>query len=139
MTRFTNLLSVFLILTLLPACEKEKDDTQLLKEEVINVHDEVMPKMDNIMKLKAELKAIKQDTANVIPSDKLIQLNNLILNLEKADREMMEWMRNYDPLMEGMTEEEQIVYLKAQKISIKRVKQSMLSAILDAELYTKKN
>jgi hypothetical protein len=94
--------------------------------------------MDDIMKLKAQLKLIKADTAEVLPSDELILVNNLIDNLEKADKSMMNWMRNYDSLMEGMSEEEKLTYLMKEEAAIKLVKQKMLSAISEAKIFLEK-
>jgi len=139
MPLFTRLSFYTFFALLLFACEADKKGIEELQADVIEVHDEVMPKMDDIMKLKAQLKLIKADTAQVLPSDDLILVNNLIDNLEKADKSMMKWMRSYDSLMEDMTEEEKIAYLKKEEAAIKLVKQKMLSAISEAKLFLEKH
>jgi hypothetical protein len=135
---FTRFSIYVLVATLFFSCETDKKSVEELQADVIEVHDEVMPKMDDIMKLKAQLKLIKADTAEVLPSDELILVNNLIDNLEKADKSMMNWMRNYDSLMEGMSEEEKLTYLMKEEAAIKLVKQKMLSAISEAKIFLEK-
>jgi hypothetical protein len=138
MLLFTRFSICVLLATLFFSCETDKKSVEELQADVIEVHDEVMPKMDDIMKLKAQLKLIKADTAEVLPSDELILVNNLIDNLEKADKSMMNWMRNYDSLMEGMSEEEKLTYLMKEEAAIKLVKQKMLSAISEAKIFLEK-
>ncbi|GAB3332815.1 hypothetical protein GCM10027429_12640 [Marivirga atlantica] len=135
---FTRFSICVLVAILFFSCETDKKSVEELQADVIEVHDEVMPKMDDIMKLKAQLKLIKADTAEVLPSDELILVNNLIDNLEKADKSMMNWMRNYDSLMEGMSEEEKLTYLMKEEAAIKLVKQKMLSAISEAKIFLEK-
>lgn len=79
---FTRFSICVLVAILFFSCETDKKSVEELQADVIEVHDEVMPKMDDIMKLKAQLKLIKADTAEVLPSDELILVNNLIDNLE---------------------------------------------------------
>jgi len=135
MLLFTRFSISVLLATLFFSCKTDKKSVEELQADVIEVHDEVMPKMDDIMKLKAQLKLIKVDTSEVLPSDELVLVNNLIDNLEKADKSMMNWMRNYDSLMEGMSEEEKLNYLMKEEAAIKLVKQKMLSAISEAKTF----
>lgn len=48
---------------------------------------------------------------------------------------MMNWMRNYDPRMEAMSDEEKIAYLKRQKKSIEEVSEKMKFSISEAEAF----
>jgi prefoldin subunit 5 len=50
---------------------------------------------------------------------------------------MMNWMRNYDPRMEDMTDDEKIKYLKKQRASISEVSEKMNKSIAEAEEYLK--
>jgi len=121
------LLSAFFIV----ACGSKEADIEKLKSETIAIHDEVMPKMDDIMKLKKSLRNEMDSTQ----SNEEIQ--QLIILLEEADKAMMNWMRNYDPRMENMTEEEKIEYLNEQKLSISEVSKKMNKSISEAEEYLK--
>ena len=124
-------LSFIVAVILLSSCESKEKEVEKLKSESIAIHDEVMPKMDDIMKLKKALKS-KQDSTNNVNSD---QIQEMILALEESDKAMMNWMRNYDPRMEGMSDEEKITYLKDQKSSIEEVSKQMKSSISKAESY----
>ncbi|WP_375580897.1 hypothetical protein ABWH96_07740 [Marivirga tractuosa] len=124
-------LSLVLIAVLVISCESKEKEVEKLKSETIEVHDEVMPKMDTIMKLKKSLKANQDSTEDV----KNEEIQELINALEESDKAMMNWMRNYDPRMEGMSDDEKIVYLKDQKSSIEKVSQQMKSSISEAEDY----
>jgi hypothetical protein len=124
-------LSLMLFAFLMISCESKEKEVEKLKTETIAIHDEVMPKMDDIMKLKKSLKA-EQDS---VSTEKSTDIQQMIISLENSDRAMMNWMRNYDPQMEGMSDEEKIEYLKKQKASIHEVSEQMKSSISEAENY----
>jgi len=125
--------SGILIFSLLLSCESKKKEVEKLQAETIEIHDEVMPKMDDIMRLKKSLKS-EQDS---VSSEKHEKIQALIVSLEKADEAMMNWMRNYDPKMENMSEAEKLEYLKNQKAAISKVSQQMKSSISGAEEFLK--
>ncbi len=116
--------------------EKEKlkeSEIESLKTEVIGVHDEVMPKMDKIMQLKAKLNQNIEEISDSTSSDSLVIVRNLLNDLEVADASMMVWMRNYDPMMDDMSHEEKLLYLEEKNKEIQLVRQQMLSAIAQSE------
>ncbi|MAJ37149.1 MAG: hypothetical protein CMC19_04365 [Flavobacteriaceae bacterium] len=102
---------------------------------VLDIHDEVMPKMSTIAKLSSELKPlIKEDSLAKEKFD----------NLVHAHEEMMNWMQafgtkfNSDEIMNGAElSEEKREILAQEKIAITEVKEAMLYAISDAENYLK--
>ncbi|HET8861439.1 hypothetical protein [Marivirga sp.] len=124
-------LSLFLVGLLIIGCDSKEKEIDNLKAETIQVHDEVMPKMDVIMNLKSSLKR-KQDSIDTRESEKIQELIN---SLESSDKAMMNWMRNYDPRMEDMSDEEKIEYLTQQKASIHEVSDEMKNSISEAEAY----
>jgi hypothetical protein len=118
---------------LMISCESKEKEVEELKSETIAIHDEVMPKMDVIMKLKKSLKS-KYESAAESEKEKI---QEMIMSLEDSDEAMMNWMRNYDPQMEDMSNAEKIAYLKNQKSSITQVSKQMKSSISEAEKYLK--
>ncbi len=116
------------MISFLMSCESKEQEVEKLKTETIAIHDEVMPKMDDIMKLKKELKSKQDSTSNE-------EVQRLISALEESDKAMMNWMRNYDPRMEDMSDDEKLEYLKSQKSAIQKVKGKMNSSIAEAEDY----
>jgi hypothetical protein len=105
---------------------------QALYDEVMKVHDEVMPKMNDIYKLKEDL---KKEIANApdIVEEKRKEIESAILQLDAASESMMDWMRNFDPLPDSSGEEKARQYLEEQKVKVDKVKETMLQAIENAK------
>lgn len=102
----------------------------VLYKEVMDVHDEVMPKMGDIMRLKGSLHE-KLDSISLQDANKEQRriLEQAIIELEEADEAMMQWMRNFQPQDKVAEKEKVINYYKQQKVEIKGVKTKMLQAI----------
>jgi regulator of replication initiation timing len=116
------------MLSLVWGCGEKKQDNQALYDEVMKVHDEVMPKMDDIYKLKQELKKHISDNPNLV-DEKRKTIEATILKLDSASEAMMVWMRNFNPLPDSLGEERAREYLEDQQEKIKSVKEEMLDAI----------
>jgi len=109
--------------------EKKKEDLPALKEEVMKVHDEVMPKMGPLMKAKKELLKKAETETDSLRIMKYLEVSGQI---ELANESMMDWMHNYNPNFDG---DEVAVkeYLNEKKKSIEKVKIDMISALLASE------
>lgn len=116
-----SFLVMFPLLALTVISCQETDKNKALENEVMEVHDEVMPEMDNVMKLKKELKE-KLDEAD---SSRAKRIKEAINELEKADEGMMNWMREYDSPAGSLSEEEAKQYLQQEKEKITKVKEQM--------------
>ncbi|MFP4090031.1 MAG: hypothetical protein ACLFUB_08635 [Cyclobacteriaceae bacterium] len=113
---------------------EEAQEDSLFKE-MMSIHDEVMPKMDNIMRLKRSLRqkidSLQQtQTQTNIPTDSLQQL---VQDLEEADDAMMNWMRSNDFEFEGMSHEEIMEELRTERENIIVVREKMLNSIEQAQ------
>jgi molecular chaperone GrpE (heat shock protein) len=106
------------LFTSLIACQKNAEDKQkTMINEVMAVHDEVMPKMDDIMSLKSSL-----DSAIKVSPDSA-KAKTLYSNLDMADNQMMDWMENYDSeSVKGKSAVEISKYFTKQKTKITEVK-----------------
>ncbi|GAA5042908.1 hypothetical protein GCM10011506_45850 [Marivirga lumbricoides] len=129
----------FILSASLQSCNSKEKDIEVLKDEVISIHDEVMPRMDELMRLKGELKEMQNTLDSTATQESKREITRHITSLNKADEEMMNWMRKYDPQMENKSEQEKLDYLESQKIAIKMVRQEMLSAIAQSEEFLKNN
>jgi len=127
------IVSVLILAFLFFSCESKQKEVEKLKSETIAIHDEVMPKMDDIMKLKRSLK-LKRDT---VSAEDKANIQDMIIALEESDEAMMNWMRNYDPRMQDMTDTEKIEYLTQQKAAISEVSEKMKKSIAEAEEFVK--
>lgn len=126
------LLSV-LMLSVIFSCSKSEDKQKKMIEEVMAVHDEVMPKMDEIMTLKGQLDSISKVS---LDSSKA---KELYVALDSADVQMMEWMEKYNPdQVKGKSEEEVVKYYEDEKNKIIKVKELTNASIEEAKAFLKK-
>ena len=122
------------LFTALTACQKNAEDKQkVMINEVMAVHDEVMPKMDDIMSLKSSL-----DSAIKVSPDSA-KAKKLYSALDVADNQMMDWMENYDSdSVKGKSEEEISKYFADQKTKITKVKVLTNKSIEEAKGFLRK-
>ncbi len=114
---------VLLSLTYLSCGPKLNDENKVLKDEVMAIHDDVMPKMSDIHRNKKMLrKALKVVEGE--ENKKVLSLH--IKKLEEADEAMMKWMGEYK-IPESDNEAKE--YLLRQKKEISSVRDQMLKAI----------
>lgn len=122
-----NLL-LFLFAVTLFACGPKESET--LYDEVMLLHDEVMPKIGDIRKVEKSLKA---EMEQLIAEDSTADLSNLEANLaaaQNAGSGMMEWMRGFKAdELESMSEEEKVAYLKDEKVKIQKVNQDIKNVL----------
>ncbi|WP_044173147.1 hypothetical protein [Flectobacillus major] len=121
-----------LLLGIATSCNKaqEEDQQKKLIEEVIAVHDEVMPKMDVIMSLKGQL-----DSVSKVSKDS-IKAKELFVQLDSADIKMSNWMAEYNPeSVKGKGIEEALKYLEGEKKKINEVKVLTNTSIANAKQF----
>lgn len=106
------------------------DPNKVLYNQVMDIHDEVMPRMDDIMKLKRELKQTIENSASLVP-EKRKEIEHKILQLDSAGKAMMDWMADFRP--EDYTGDDLRAYLESEMERIKKVKETMLEAIEKAK------
>lgn len=147
-----NIKSLFIVgLFALAACGKSgehehgnhdsaMDDSpnQALYDQVMDVHDEVMPKMDDIMKLKRKLQDEIANTPDMVVERKE-QLEKVIANLDSASNAMMTWMHEFNPLPDSVDQEKAREYLESEMERIRKVKTFMLESIEKAQSEAKAN
>lgn len=121
-----------------PEDEVEEGPNQALYDQVMNVHDEVMPKMEDIYKLKSQLQEQIANTPDMV-IEKKEQLEKMIQQLDSANNLMMDWMHQFNPLPDSVDQEQGRAYLESQLEKIKQVKEGMLSAIEKATEESGKN
>jgi len=105
------------LLVVLASCVSNNQEKELkqLEQEVIELHDEVMPLMDPLYKIRKGLQEMTElDSAN-------IELKNAINTIEIAEEAMMDWMRNYDMTFKGNDSAETLQYFSEKKKSIEQV------------------
>lgn len=133
-----TLLSLVVMTLLLTGCNKNQSATsetdtsdnpnQVLYDQVMDVHDEVMPQMDEIMKLKRSLQEQIANTPDMVVERKE-QLEKIISNLDSASNSMMDWMHKFNPLPDSVDQELAREYLEGEMEKIRNVKTLMLESI----------
>jgi hypothetical protein len=111
---------------------QEAGGNQALYDDVMKVHDEVMPKMNDIYKLREQLKKQISDTPGMAAKKKE-EIESTIIKLDSASEEMMVWMRNFNPLPDSLGEDSAREYLEKEKVKVNEVKEAMLQAIEEAK------
>lgn len=127
-----SLLTFFTIISCAPADKPAEVETEVTEpkspielawDEVMVVHDEVMPKMSTLSRLKKQL---RQDS---------VKHAELIATITQAEDGMWDWMHQLTPLktIKTMSETEAKSTLDQEMASITEVKRLMLESIETAE------
>tara|TARA_B100000497_G_C7611640_1_gene367327 strand:+ start:122 stop:520 length:399 start_codon:yes stop_codon:yes gene_type:complete len=118
---------ILIILGLSMACNNSgsTEESKKLYDEIMKIHDEVMPKMGDIRKLSKQLKKIEdyQSIDSIV-----VSLNDL----DNAHESMMGWMAQFK-MPKEISNEEEMEFLNSQMKSVTVMKNTMLSALDRAE------
>ena len=130
----------------LAACNNNADQVQELEKEVLNIHDEVMPKMEEIMALKkglnqkiAELDSLQQEGASSTTlAQERQQSLDLSSRLNRADSLMTGWMYEYrGDSAKALPAGEALGYFRLEKDKIVLVKELTYKSIEEAREFLK--
>lgn len=137
-----SLIAVFGILT---ACNQsgkdvktsdsaDKKSNQALYNQAMDIHDEVMPKMDDLVTLKSKLKD-SLDNKSIVEARKN-DLENRIHLLDSAYDSMMDWMHDQRlrPPQDTTNHPSYKAYMEAKLESAKLMKSLILDALEKAKL-----
>lgn len=123
-----------------------KDKITGLETEVLTIHDEVMPKMDQIMTLKSQLsKKIQhmdslqnEGISSITFAEERIKAVDLNQKLNESDKLMMKWMHEYrGDSAKKLKSDQALTYFEKEKEKILNVKQTTLKSIQEAETFLK--
>lgn len=136
MLKFISRIIFLCFLTSLAGCESNsKDQNQELKQEVIDIHDEVMPLMGDLKSLKKKI-----DEKNILISqsdpeniDKIKKLESLSNDLDSAFNGMFVWMRQFQSSYDELSKDEVQTYLLEQKQKVEKVNRDIKKALTEAK------
>ena len=129
-----NYLLIFCAL-LLAGCGNNLEETNVaLRAEIIGVHDEVMPKMGELMSLqkKALAQADSLSLQDSTATAKIQELTQLAGQLKAANEGMFVWMRQYSLKDDGKSPEELKSYLDSQLVLAQKVRKDIQDALAQA-------
>ncbi|WP_031525413.1 hypothetical protein [Dyadobacter crusticola] len=134
-----------ILISLIAGCtKKEEDKVATLENEVLAIHDEVMPKMDSIMLLKSRLSKKIQEIdslSNVGVSsntmaEQRIKAVDLNQKLNESDKLMMDWMHEYrGDSAKKLKPEQAVTYFESERDKILQVKQLTLRSMQEAAIF----
>lgn len=116
----------------------EASPNQALYDQVMDVHDEVMPKVGEINRLQRELKEKIASSPDMV-AERKAELEQVISNLDSASNAMMTWMHEFNPLPDSVDQEKAREYLETEMERIRKVKTLMLESIEKAKEEAAKN
>lgn len=127
-----------LVLSAITSCNSDKNEQQFLFDEVMEIHDQIMPEMGNLKTMAAKLSqkadSLATDTLND-HSQQIDEMRSLSGKLKDANESMMRWMRQFEQAEEGTPHEEVMEYLTKQRQQIQKVSETMLTSKEEAEKY----
>lgn len=107
-----------------------KKENEVLKNEVIAIHDEVMPLMGELKNYQKQVeKKINQADSLGIPAEELARLRTVAGELGDAFEGMFVWMRQFKSSYDEMTEQQIHDYLQEQKVLVEKVNDDIKNAL----------
>jgi Mg2+ and Co2+ transporter CorA len=103
-----------------------------LYNQVMDVHDEIMPKMEDLYKLKKDIQNQIANSPDMV-IEKKHQLEKVISNLDSAANSMMDWMHKFNPLPDSVDQEQARAYLESEMEKIKKVRDITYDALEQAK------
>ncbi len=103
---------------------------QQLLDEVMAIHDEVMPKMSRMNELQQKMSNMASSTSDKALKDKYL---DFATKLEKADNKMMDWMAEFPEDITKFSEEEANKILVSEKTKVLGMKEQVLVALKETE------
>ena len=110
----------------------ERGPNQELYDEVMSVHDEVMPKMNDLHKAKTSLQT-RLGLPGVNEFEKQ-EIGRKIARIDSASEGMMIWMRQFEPLSDSQVGEDSArAYLELELQKVKKVRADIHQALQAVE------
>ena len=125
-----NKLFIFgLILCLVSCSQAEEKLSEELQEKVLGLHDELMPKTEEIVSLQAQLDSLSTGKDSV-------HINKLKRALAKSDQAMMDWMHQFSmDSLSKMDVKSKVEYLGKQYTQLKDLQKLTDSTLHAAKAY----
>jgi len=125
---YTSMLLVMIFFLINCSGDSRRSHIDAVEQEVMEVHNHVMPLMGEVARLKDELEKSKENLDS-LAIEQAEAIDILLLELSAANEGMMDWMRSYSGDFSKMEQEEIEKYLNEQKKEIKKVEARITRAI----------
>ncbi|TVP50650.1 MAG: hypothetical protein EA341_06920 [Mongoliibacter sp.] len=134
---FSSVSCIIYVTIILLSCGTQNESNEELKDEVIAIHDEVMPKMGELKTLKKNILAVSEtlyQEDSVMHAELIGKLESLAERMDQAFDGMFVWMRQYKPGSEDMSEKEYREYLLDQKEKVQKVNADIKATMNEAKV-----
>jgi hypothetical protein len=128
-----SIIQFFVIILMITACGKKSDDGQesntdnrVLYNEIMDIHDEVMPKTEQLYNISKQLKTNLKDATTDAERD---LLQNQIDYFDSVNMMMMDWMHEFKPLPDTTSEQAAHDYYETHLEKVKLVREAILTAL----------
>ena len=120
------------LIGLLISCQDAKEKAfDSLNQEVMELHDKIMPKSELLTNYKSKLDSLAKGPDSV-------HVKKLQIALEKADQSMMDWMHNFSlDSLDKMDIKSKLAYLSNQLTELKNIDQLTDSTLNASKKYIK--
>ena len=135
MKNLTHSIFIFLLALSFSCGPSPSEKNQQLRDEVIAVHDEVMPLMGKLKSLEKEAASAAEELEASGSEDttRIEELKALAFDLNQAYEGMFVWMRQYETEDGELTPEEVKAYLDDQMSKVSVVNEDIKAALEKAE------
>ena len=120
-----------------PAGETSSMDAKALEAKVMALHDEVMPKVNEISDLGAQLRKFKAALPES-PEGRIDSpdgLDQVMESLKLSEQGMWEWMKSYSDTKPTLTEDQLKPFMEKQLEILNKVNQDMTTSIEKAKAW----
>lgn len=143
-----SLLTGLALTSILMACSSS-NAVETAEKDVFAVHDELMPKMDDLAKARRALQARLTSLDSVATTgsaaatlrrdEERDEVRRLLRNVSVADSLMLDWMGQYkSDTLATLPDEDALRYLDAQKVKITDVKTRLNASLEQSRQYLAK-
>lgn len=123
--------SALLVVTVFVFSCQQQEDYRKIRTQVVSLHDKVMQDADLAHGQYKALDSVCRKS-NVKDS---VKLRSMMVNIEKANHEMEEWMDHFEPDVSGKDAAESVRYFKTELDKINKLDHHYKKVIIDSDHY----
>jgi chromosome segregation ATPase len=115
--------------------DSSSTEAKALEAKVMTLHDEVMPKVNDISALSAQLRKLKASLPESVDGQKEIPdgLDQILESLKLSEQGMWDWMKAYSDAKATLTEDQVKPFMEKQLDILNKVDKDMTTSIEQAK------
>ena len=122
--------AILLVTVFVFSC-KNQENYREIRSKVVSVHDKVMRDADLAHGLYKSLDSVYRN----IGDKDTVKVLSIMVNIEKANHEMEEWMEHFEPDVSGTDAAESVRYFKTELDKIYKIDHRYKRVMVDADHY----